>query len=245
MQVIRIHNQQPQVYRLCTARPTPKQSNMSFLAFPRLVQNEFAGAVRLLDELAAVSRHAAKAQAPRVFAPRFSWRESKHNYELKGELPGVESKNVEIEFTDNSTLSIRGRTESQREQSERAAAEANTAVKPQPEQTQGAESEAGSYHKASVEEDFEVVESAAATEATPTPVESVTATEAPKEVPQVEKKTPAYYYSERSSGQFERTFKFTRGTVDAENVKASLKDGILSIVVPKLAAPGSKRIDIE
>ncbi|KAK5169035.1 uncharacterized protein LTR77_006344 [Saxophila tyrrhenica] len=219
---------------------------MSLFTFPRLVQNEFAGAFRLLDELSAVSRHTAYTQAPRTFAPRFSYRENKDNYELKGELPGVESKNVEIEFTDNSTLSIRGRTESQREEGERPAAESSKSVEAQPEQSKSADSETSSYHKASVEDESDATMSGANTEAAPTPAESVATTAgAPQEVAQAPKKEPGYFYSERLVGQFARTFNFPRGTVDSENVKASLKDGILSIVVPKLAAPGSKRISIE
>ncbi|KAL4895308.1 HSP20-like chaperone [Aspergillus ambiguus] len=53
-----------------------------------------------------------------------------------------------------------------------------------------------------------------------------------------------YWVSERSVGEFHRTFSFpTR--VDQENVKASLKNGILSVVVPKASAPTGKKITIE
>lgn len=53
-----------------------------------------------------------------------------------------------------------------------------------------------------------------------------------------------YWVSERSVGEFHRTFSFpTR--VDQDAVKASLKNGILSIFVPKAAAPSSKKITIE
>jgi HSP20 family molecular chaperone IbpA len=53
-----------------------------------------------------------------------------------------------------------------------------------------------------------------------------------------------YWVSERSVGEFARTFSFPK-PVDQENVKASLKNGIISIIVPKAAAPQSKRINIE
>lgn len=42
-----------------------------------------------------------------------------------------------------------------------------------------------------------------------------------------------YWISERRTGQFERRFKFV-GQLDQDAVKASLKDGVLSIVVPKV-----------
>jgi HSP20 family molecular chaperone IbpA len=53
-----------------------------------------------------------------------------------------------------------------------------------------------------------------------------------------------YWVSERSTGEFHRSFSFpTR--VDQSNVKASLKNGILSVVVPKTTASPGRRIAIE
>ncbi|KAI5291224.1 hypothetical protein KEM54_005819 [Ascosphaera aggregata] len=42
------------------------------------------------------------------FAPRFDVRETQDSYYLHGELPGVEQKDVDIEFTDPQTLQVRG-----------------------------------------------------------------------------------------------------------------------------------------
>ena len=53
-----------------------------------------------------------------------------------------------------------------------------------------------------------------------------------------------YWVSERSVGEFHRTFSFP-GRINQDNVKASLKNGILSIVVPKETASGTKKITIE
>lgn len=53
-----------------------------------------------------------------------------------------------------------------------------------------------------------------------------------------------YWVSERSVGEFHRSFAFP-GHVDQDKVKASLNNGILSVVVPKATAPGSKKITIE
>jgi HSP20 family molecular chaperone IbpA len=53
-----------------------------------------------------------------------------------------------------------------------------------------------------------------------------------------------FWASERSIGEFQRSFTFpTR--VNQDNVKASLKDGILSIAVPKATAAATKKITIE
>ena len=53
-----------------------------------------------------------------------------------------------------------------------------------------------------------------------------------------------YWVSERSTGEFQRSFKFpTR--VDQDAVKASLRNGILSVTVPKATAPTPKKITVE
>jgi HSP20 family molecular chaperone IbpA len=61
-------------------------------------------------------------------------------------------------------------------------------------------------------------------------------------------KTPSashrYWASERTVGEFSRTFSFPI-RVDQDNVKASLKNGILSVVVPKATASAAKKITIE
>ena len=53
-----------------------------------------------------------------------------------------------------------------------------------------------------------------------------------------------YWNLERRVGQFQRVFNF--GTrVDQDNVKAILKNGILSIVVPKVGEVATKKITVE
>jgi len=56
--------------------------------------------------------------------------------------------------------------------------------------------------------------------------------------------SPRYWVSERSVGEFQRTFNFP-GRVDHDGVHASLKNGVLSIVVPKANKPASRRIQIQ
>ncbi|OKP06459.1 30 kDa heat shock protein [Penicillium subrubescens] len=53
-----------------------------------------------------------------------------------------------------------------------------------------------------------------------------------------------YWASERTVGEFSRTFSFPI-RVDQDNVKASLKNGILSVVVPKATASATKKITID
>lgn len=58
------------------------------------------------------------------------------------------------------------------------------------------------------------------------------------------KPTRRFWAIERSVGEFQRSFSFpTR--VDQDNVKAALKNGVLSITVPKTTAATTKKITIE
>ncbi|KAK3708980.1 hypothetical protein LTR37_011144 [Vermiconidia calcicola] len=215
--------------------------------FPRFVTSEFAPMFRLLDEYAshAATRSSGFSQAIRSFQPRFDVKESKDSYELQGELPGIDQKDINIEFTDANTLSIHGRSERHREEGTRPAA----VVEAPAEQPKIAESETSSYHKASVENEdgTTTTTSGANPEATPasTPGEgSITATESQQVAEAPKTARPKYWVSERSVGQFARTFSFPR-RVDQENVKASLKNGILSLTIPKAAPPVNKRINID
>lgn len=67
------------------------------------------------------------------------------------------------------------------------------------------------------------------------------------EVEQVDKRSEPihrFWASERAFGEFQRTFSFPV-SVDQENVKASLNNGILSILVPKATTSTTKKIAIE
>ena len=264
MQIYRLSNSTPQVYRINKTIPfNITTRNMAF--YPRFFAHEFAPALRgestnlfrLLDDYAGLIAGRSNVCGPsftqsvRTFQPRFDVKENKDFYELHGELPGIAQKDINIEFTDATTLSIRGRTETVREEGRRPTA----AVEAQPEQQKladAAETESTSsstnYHKASVEDEETA---ASATDATPveTPAETPSASAAPSESQEVaqneqQSEGPNYWISERSVGSFARSFSFPQ-RVDQEAVKASLKDGILSIVVPKAQAPANRRINIE
>lgn len=226
---------------------------MSVSFFPRIVASEFAPVFRLLDNYAAAQaspRATRVSQSFRSFQPRFDVKESKDSYELQGEFPGFDQKDINIEFTDANTLSIKGRSERRREEGARPAPVAQ-AEKEQEQPKAVAESEysSSSYHKPSVEEEgYETVTmSGANPDATPaeTPAESVAEPEK-QEVAEAAPKTPSsrYWLSERSVGQFARTFSFPN-RVDQERVKASLKNGLLNITIPKTVLPPNKHIDIE
>jgi len=205
---------------------------MSF--FPRFAAGEFAPLFRLLDDYDTHRSSRTGFSSVRSWAPKFDVKEVKDAYQLDGELPGIEQKDIQIEFTDPHTLVIKGRTEREYPSGTPPAAvedaQATGAIEAAPEGTETPKS-----HQASVEDEDAPAQT---TEVNDSAVEKAT----PKEAPAAPKSK--YWVSERSVGEFHRTFSFpTR--VDQDAVKASLKNGILNIVVPKATAPTSKRITIE
>lgn len=187
-------------------------------------------------------------------APRFDVREIPAAFELQGELPGIKHEDVAIEFIDANTLVIRGKTESvHTETSEDGNVakgnEGEVAESPATltlDNDAASEKSAPSYRKATVE-DEDYVDAGAESEqgqGEAAPATTNTVSEKPTEaVKEDEKSRTRYWVSERATGQFERRFKFP-GEVDQEAVKASLKNGILSVVVPKVARK-ERRILVE
>lgn len=193
--------------------------------------NDITPLFSLLDELTngeATRRQSnSKQNQTRFFAPRFDLKEVKDAYHLEGELPGFDQSDISIEFTDEHTLVVSGRVEVQREQG----------TKPK-ELTGGSDEKQGAAikdasHRATVEDD----DNATSTEV----VKSSTKEDAQEESQEPEH---TYWVSERTSGSFTRSFSFP-ARVDQDGVKAGLKNGILTVVVPKAPAPESRRIAIQ
>lgn len=211
--------------------------------FPRtFISNDptnFHPLFRFLDDFDAYSRgtddHLRRGgHIMRSFNPKFDVKEVDEAYELHGELPGVEQRNIDIEFTDSQTLVIRGRTE----RSYTAGTPPSGYVEESPEAsgaiTEGepgkASSSSSSGHRATVEEEDD-----AGNVLTPkTASEREERATAPRE---------KYWVSERSVGEFSRSFTFPV-RVDSEQVKASLNNGILSIIVPKSKREQARKITI-
>ncbi|CAP92654.1 heat shock protein [Penicillium rubens] len=71
---------------------------------------DFAPLFRLLDDYD--DHRSGRNQATvRSFSPRFDIRESEEAYHFDGELPGIDQKDVDIEFSDPQTLVVKGRSE--------------------------------------------------------------------------------------------------------------------------------------
>ncbi len=58
-----------------------------------------------------------------------------------------------------------------------------------------------------------------------------------------EEKEASYYLKETRSGSFSRTFKLS-GRVSEENIDATYKDGVLTVIIPHEDEPETRRIEI-
>ncbi|OOQ86076.1 hypothetical protein PEBR_24254 [Penicillium brasilianum] len=195
-----------------------------------------------------------------VFIPAFDVRESDDAYHLDGELPGVDQSNIDIEFTDPQTLIIKGRTERNYPST---APSASPQIEPRGQDTpttSASRTPSPSWHQPTVEDDDEVddgnvsdarsstasVRSASSSRSTSAVIVEKPSTSTPAPAESSTPSTPStdhYWLAERSVGEFQRTFAFS-ARVDQDGVRAALKNGILSIVVPKEAAPMTKKIRV-
>lgn len=189
--------------------------------FPRFT-HEISPLFRLFDDYERQISNFDKHK--RSFSPKFDVEETKDAYKLHGEFPGVEQKDINIEWTDANTLSIHGRHEETREEGQR----------PGQQQGQGQIEDSGNKKdkQPSVED-----EGAAQNN-------QQVAKKGGQEVGKRGDGETKYWVSERSVGEFHRSFAFP-APVDQDAVKASLKNGILDITVPKSKAPQPRRVKIE
>ncbi|KAL2685156.1 hypothetical protein Neosp_006252 [[Neocosmospora] mangrovei] len=203
--------------------------------FPRNFYNSsdasFTPLFRLLDDFDSYSRQGNGQSGRRTglshWQPKFDVRETGEAYELHGELPGMSKEDVHIEFTEPQTMLIRGRTE--RTYTAGTPPLACGAI------TEGSDDGKSTHsHQATVEDEAEAKAHEQGTEVVQQPKE------------EVQKKpvdSAKYWLTERSFGEFSRSFNFpTR--VDQDTVSATFKDGILSIVVPKAKKHESRRITV-
>ncbi|KAI0107598.1 HSP20-like chaperone [Nemania sp. FL0031] len=207
----------------------------------------FGSLVRFIDDWDKhfSSKQGSPRQARRpvqTFTPKFDVRETEQNYELHGELPGVEKKDVHIEFSDLQTIVIRGNVERTYTAGTPPAgllgdATMSGAITNEPHAADdSAETHSNKSFQATVED-----EKPEGTEST-----SGAVAEAPKsEIPAAEPQQPKhkYWVYERSVGNFSRSFTFS-SRVDHTNVSASLDNGILTVIVPKAKKPETRRIAI-
>lgn len=194
---------------------------MSFFprAFYESDASSFTPLFRLLDDFDTYSRQgqggtsSTRRGGSSIWQPKFDVRETSDAYELHGELPGMNKDTVQIEFTEPQSMVVRGKAE-------------RTYTAGTPPSTSG-QIEDVSDKPAAIEGQQEVQKK-----------DDAQAVQKQDEQPKYK-----YWLTERSVGEFSRTFNFPT-PVEHDNVSAGFKDGILSVSVPKAKKPESRRITI-
>ncbi|KAI9764031.1 MAG: hypothetical protein M1840_008907 [Geoglossum simile] len=192
---------------------------------PRFVTGEFAPLFRFLDEYDTHRGTTRSVDSIRAFQPRFDVRENDESYELHGELPGIKQSDVNIEVSDPHTIAISGRTE-------RSFGTGMPPVGMAERGSEGAKITEKAYEKDPEKGHEKGHEPGQATDTT-----ASGKGEAGKEG------GSKYWVSERSIGEFHRSFSFPR-RIEQNGVKAKLKDGILNITAPKSAPAPLTKVQI-
>ncbi|KNG86051.1 heat shock protein [Aspergillus nomiae NRRL 13137] len=200
------------------------------MAFFPNISGDFAPLFHLLDDydVHRACRPKRRTTPVRSLTPRFDVYEINNSYHLNGELPGVNQSSLDIEFTDPHTLVIKGCVE-------RNYSDSTSNTKEQAEVLNDASS-VKSLQPTVEDEDEEASDTASASSSTKSSKQATTQEQT--------KSHYKYWIAERPVGEFHRAFTFpTR--VDQDTVKATLKDGILSVIIPKEPAPTLKKIRVE
>ncbi|KAL8789835.1 MAG: hypothetical protein Q9213_000903 [Squamulea squamosa] len=215
--------------------------------FPHFPSQSFAPFFREFDSLFPSENFMIRPQRQlRPFTPKFDIEEVGDSFSLRGELPGINQEDISIEFINDNTLVIKGKIEQSSTQTNladvkgKAIEGSSSSSSPNTITADNASETSANYHKATVEDDY--VDAGAEKEGVSTTTQDVAtpaSTNATEFVTTPEQPRSKYWVSERSVGEFQRTFSFP-GKVNQEAVKASLKNGILSIVVPKAVRQGRK-----
>jgi HSP20 family molecular chaperone IbpA len=241
----------------CAPRPVqraPEPAVPSFVPFLNQVEELLAEVEREARRVA----HAQRQQRKRIFRARFDVRENGSGYEVEGELPGFEQENISIEVTDEHTLKVAGRQIERKAENKATEAlseklEGATLNEAEKEEDNHSDTASHKSYQPTVEDDYEDLgaETSSTVSAASEPKGKGKAVETP--APQQQAPTPAAQQqqpqdqnllSERQHGSFERNFQFP-DRIDAAGVRASLRNGVLSISVPKAPVPAIKNIMIQ
>ena len=197
------------------------------------------------------NQHSGHAAPVNSFVPNFDIVETPQSYILEGELPGMSDKKaVDIEFTDHRTLLVKGRI-SKNSTSTAAAVTANASTSTTSTgDAASARERPMSLFQPTVEDDVDKASGGISASLTDTSSSPAVSTSKGKHVVRNAEQTQAktkpetgYWATERSTGFFQRTFKFP-SPIDQDNVTAKLTGGILTIVVPR-QANRARKIEIQ
>ncbi|RII13636.1 hypothetical protein CUC08_Gglean004406 [Alternaria sp. MG1] len=198
-------------------------------------------------------------QRKRALRAEFQVNPVEQGWQVDGDIHGFNQDNINIEVIDEQTLKIAGNTHWQSEPSQPQAQQPQIEAEPTVSDTASQKS-----YQATVEDDFEDLAAdfpnsrpSSPTEPRepkgkekaveePASTETAVATQPQPEAPVQQQQPQPQEQSqqqERIHGSFERTFRFPE-RIDAANVGASFKDGVLRVTVPRAQKVQVRRIAI-
>ncbi|SCO88844.1 related to heat shock protein 30 [Fusarium oxysporum] len=183
----------------------------------------------------------------RPWEPRFEAHETEDSFVLYGELPGMNKEHVTVEFPEPRKLVVSGKVERFTE-SPKAAETTTEQTAPSPViEPDNEDTRSRSSYQATVEDDvdddeFEVLSHTSEKSKTMSQPEPETLNEKAQEKQPEQPEQPEEPRRSGYSKEFSRYFTFPT-YINHDAVTADLKDGLLTIVVPK-ATPKSQRIMI-
>ncbi|KAF5549128.1 heat shock 30 [Fusarium mexicanum] len=180
----------------------------------------------------------------RPWEPRFEAHETEDSFVLYGELPGMNKEHVTVEFPEPRKLVVSGKVERFTESPKEAETTTENTAPEAAIESDNEDTRSRSSYQATVEDDidddeFEVLSHASEKSKTVSQPEPETLSEKAQE------KQPEQPEEPKRSGyskEFSRYFTFPT-YINHDAVTADLKDGLLTIVIPK-ATPKSQRIII-
>ncbi|KAK0122526.1 hypothetical protein ONS95_010754 [Cadophora gregata] len=185
------------------------------------IDKDFSPILHYIDEF---DRHFSRRHRfMNCFIPRFDLEEDNRNYYLYGDIPGATASEITVEANDDHTLVVYGNTK-------RPGPEREGEVK-----GEGVSNPTPGFQAASVrEQEQQTFEPSPPTQPAPAPAHThhqrhLTSNSDPNPNPTT---NHVILLSERLTGDFHRTFAFPCA-VDEKGVKASMENGVLSVVVPK------------
>lgn len=216
--------------------------------------------------------HCQRQQRKRALRAQFSVSQNESGWQVDGDIRGFNQENLSIEVTNEYTLKVSGNTEWKSEKALTENTTVSAVPEKAPENksndstatqveatptTRDSDTESHRSYQATVEDDFEdlgaetssLISASSESSTVPEVAEPKGKEKAVEEPVASNSNSPAKDQNEESEnqeqphGSFERTFTFPE-RIDAANVRATFKDGALSIVVPKAPAQEPKSITI-
>lgn len=187
--------------------------------FLSLFNDTFSQLDRLSSELnAQINDGGSNLDKILTMAPKFDVKETESDFILEGELPGVEKKDISLDFVDDNTLVLQARTEKVRQEGNLSPDSGDREGEKRTDEALKGDAEQANGNRGQDKDKGDV--------------STVATTDKNKEVLQPAPKTQ-YHITERSVGTFRRVFTIP-GEIKHAEVKASLKNGVLTVKVPKV-----------